>query len=58
MKVKGLRIPEDVEVELCVDGEVNFSFHSNKGQEKVSQMGEIEKLKFAIAVIAKQNRLK
>jgi len=56
VKVKGLNIPEDIEIELRVDGEVNFSFHSSKGQEKVSQMSETDKLKFAIAVTAKQIR--
>jgi len=58
MKVKGLRIPDDVVVELLTNGEPNFFFHSKKGQAVISQMGEIEKLKFAIAVTAKKDRLK
>lgn len=53
MNIKDLKIPEDVEVKLCINGEVDFTFNSEKGKEKVSKMGDIEKLKFAIAVMAK-----
>ena len=57
MKVKGLNIPTDVDVELLVHGEVNFSFYSVEGKDAVTRMGEMEKLKFAIAVIAKKRLL-
>lgn len=56
MKVQGLTIGEDLKVILRVDGEVNFEFHSEKARTKIGGMSEIEKLKFAIAVKAKEER--
>ena len=53
MKIRELKIPEDVEVKLCINGEVEFTFNSEKGREEIFKMGDIEKLKFAIAITAK-----
>lgn len=56
MRVQGLIIGEDINIELRVDGEVNFEFHSEKAREKIDSMSELDKLKFAISVKAKEER--